>query len=60
CAKLIVKDKIILDELMRTRRLPIKNITKIMPLHRKKIERGRIYIIALVIAIVKKYSFIEL
>ncbi len=60
CAKMIVKDKIILDELMRTRRLPIKNITKIMPLHRKKIERGRIYIIALVIAIVKKYSFIEL
>jgi len=60
CAKMIVKDKNILDELMRTRRLPIKNITKIIPLHRKKIERGRIYIIALVIAIMKKYSFIEL
>jgi RNA polymerase sigma factor len=60
CAKMIVKDKNILDELMRTRRLPIKNIAKIVPLHRKKIERGRIYIIALVIAMVKKYSFIEL
>jgi RNA polymerase sigma factor len=60
CAKMIVKDKSILDELMRTKRLPIKNIAKIMPLHRKKIERGRIYIIALVIAIVKKYSFIDL
>jgi RNA polymerase sigma factor len=60
CAKMIAKDKSILDELMRTKRLPIKNIVKIMPLHRKKIERGRIYIIALVIAIVKKYSFIEL
>ena len=60
CAKMIAKDKAILDELMRTKRLPIKNIVKIMPLHRKKIERGRIYIIALVIAIVKNYSFIEL
>jgi len=60
CAKMIVNDKTILDELMRTGRLPIKNITKILPLHRKKIERGRIYIIALVIAIVKKYSFIGL
>lgn len=60
CAKMIVNDKTILDELMHTGRLPIKNITKIVPLHRKKIERGRIYIIALVIAIVKKYSFIEL
>lgn len=60
CAKMIAKDKSILGELMRTRRLPIKNIVEIMPLHRKKIERGRIYIIALVIAIVKKYSFIEL
>jgi RNA polymerase sigma factor len=59
CAKLIVSNKIMLDELLRTRRLPIKNIVNVMPLHRKKIERGRIYIIALVIAIMKKYSFIE-
>ena len=60
CAKMIAGDKSILDELMRTKRLPIKNIVKMMPLHRKKIERGRIYIIALIIAIVKNYSFIEL
>lgn len=60
CAKMIANDKNILNELMRTKRLPIKNITKMMPLHRKKIERGRIYIIALVVAIIKNYSFIEL
>jgi RNA polymerase sigma factor len=60
CAKMIANDENILNELMRTKRLPIKNIAKNTPLHRKKIERGRIYIIALVIAIVKKYSFIDL
>ncbi len=59
-AKIIAEDPDLLSELERNRRLPIKEIEKIVPVHRKKIERGRIYIIALVVAILKKCSFLEI
>ena len=59
-AKIIVEDPELLSELERKRRLPIKQIEKIVSIHRKKIERGRIYIIALVVAILKKCSFLEI
>ena len=59
-AILISRDKTLLDELYRTKRLPIKMLEKKLTIHRKKIERGRIYIIALVVAIVKKYSFLDM
>jgi RNA polymerase sigma factor len=56
----IALDDALTEELLRTRRLPIKKLENILPVHRKKIERGRIYIIAIVIAILKKYSFLDL
>ena len=59
-AKIITEDPDLLAELERKRRLPIKEIEKMVPVHRKKIERGRIYIIALVVAILKKCSFLEI
>jgi len=55
----IASDKTLLGELCKTKRLPIKQLEKLFPIHRKKIERGRIYIIALVLAIKNKLSFIE-
>ena len=59
-AFIIAGDETLLEELSRTKRLPIKRLEKIVPIHRKKIERGRIYIIALVVAIVKRYSFLDM
>lgn len=59
-AKQIAENTEMVEELFRTKRLPIKKIEKIMAVHRKKIERGRIYIIAIVVAILKKYSFLDL
>ncbi len=58
-AKLITERQDLLSDLKRTQRLPVKELEKIIPIHRKKIERGRIYIIAVVIAIINKFSFIE-
>lgn len=59
-AKIIVENPGLLSELEKKQRLPIKDIEKIVSIHRKKIERGRIYIIAIVIAILKKCSFLEI
>ncbi len=59
-ARIIVENPELLSELERKQRLPIKDIEKIVPIHRKKIERGRIYIIAIVIARLKKCSFLEI
>ena len=58
-AKLITERQDLLSDLKRTQRLPVKELEKIIPIHRKKIERGRIYIIAVIIAIINKFSFIE-
>ncbi len=59
-AKLIADNPRLLNDLERSKRLPIKELEKIIPLHRKKIERGRIYIIAMVIAIINKFSFLDI
>lgn len=59
-AKLIAGNEELLEELKKSKRLPINKIEKLFPLHRKKIERGRIYIIALVIVILNKFSFIDI
>lgn len=58
-AKIIIEDERLYNELQKNKRLPIRNIEKLAPIHRKKIERGRIYIIALIIAFKNKLSFIE-
>ncbi|MBI6873640.1 RNA polymerase sigma-I factor [Clostridium aciditolerans] len=58
-AQFIVRESDVLDNLVSTKRLPIKEIQQNIPIHRKKIERGRIYIIALVIVLIGDYKFIR-
>lgn len=58
-ARRIIADEKLFEDLCKTKRLPIKQLEKLFPIHRKKIERGRIYIIALVIAMKNKLSFLE-
>ncbi|MBN1298383.1 MAG: RNA polymerase sigma-I factor [Actinobacteria bacterium] len=59
-AVLIAGNQKLLAELEKNKRLPIKELEKLLSLHRKKIERGRIYIIALVVAIINRFNFLEL
>jgi RNA polymerase sigma factor len=59
-ARVIVDNKAILDSLLETKRLPIKEIGEIMELHRKKLERGRIYIIAMVLALLGDFSYLDI
>lgn len=58
-AKRIANDRQMLDFLMETQRLPVKLLRKKIPIHRNKLERGRIYIIAMVLAIVSGFSYIK-
>jgi len=58
-AELVIGDGKLYAELEKNKRLPIRNIEKLIPIHRKKIERGRIYIIALIIALKNRFSFLE-
>ena len=59
-ARIVVDNDNILNELMRTKRLPIGEIEKILKIHRKKLERGRIYIIAIVLAILSGLSYLDI
>lgn len=59
-AREIVKNNFMLKSLMTTRRLPIKDIEEIMPVHRKRLERGRIYIIAMVLAMTIDFSYMDI
>ncbi len=59
-ARRIAGNKDILDSLMQTGRLPIKQIKKEIDIHRKKLERGRIYIIAMVLAILADFSYLDM
>ncbi len=59
-ARMIAGDKDILGSLMQTGRLPIKEIEKEADIHRKKLERGRIYIIAMVLAILADFSYLDM
>jgi RNA polymerase sigma factor len=58
-ARIIVKNNHILQTLMETRKLPLKEIEDITWVHRKKLERGRIYIIAMVLAIINDLSYVD-
>jgi RNA polymerase sigma factor len=58
-AKIIVKNSDILKFMMETKKLPLKKLEKITWVHRKKMERGRIYIIAMVLAIINNLSYIK-
>jgi RNA polymerase sigma factor len=59
-ARMIAEDEVLLKNLMETKRLPIKEIEKEVQIHRKKVERGRIYIIAMVLAIKSGFSYMDI
>jgi len=59
-ANLIAGNPQLLNDIKRSKRLPIKELEKIIGLHRKKIERGRIYIIAMIVAIINNFSFLDI
>jgi RNA polymerase sigma factor len=59
-ARVIAKNESILKDLFRTRRLPVKEIENILSIHPKKLERGRIYILAMVLAIVGGFSYLDI
>ena len=59
-ARMIADDKVLLDGLMETKKLPVKEIEKQFQVHRKKVERGRIYIIAMVLAIISGFSYVDI
>ncbi|MCL4417187.1 MAG: RNA polymerase sigma-I factor [Actinobacteria bacterium] len=56
----IINNDNLLNELMRTKRLPVQGIEKILKIHRKKLERGRIYIIAIVLAVLNGLSYLDI
>jgi len=58
-ARLIIENEELLNILISTKRLPIKEIEKLTDLHRKKIERGRIYIISLIIVLMGDYPYLK-
>lgn len=58
-ALIIISNPSILEKLTKTKRLPIKDIQDIKKVHRKKIERGRIYIISSVIVLMGDYTYIK-
>jgi RNA polymerase sigma factor len=59
-ASMIVNDKALLNILLETKRLPIKEIEKRTFINRKKVERARLYIISMVLAIMTKVSYLEI
>lgn len=58
-ARLISRNEALYEQLIRTRRLPVKEIQKFFLLPRKRIETGRIYIIGLVIILKGDYLLIR-
>ena len=59
-ACMIAGDKALLNTLLETKRLPIKEIEKRTFINRKKVERARLYIISMVLAIMTKVSYLEI
>lgn len=55
----ITREDDLLDELMRTHRLPIKKISENRKIPRKKLERGRIYILSMIVILTGDYRFIR-
>ena len=59
-ARVIAGNDGILRTLLKTKRLPVKEIENIVSIHPKKLERGRIYIIAMVLAIITNLSYVDI
>jgi RNA polymerase sigma factor len=59
-ARVIAGNEGILNIFLNTKRLPIKEIENIVSIHPKKLERGRIYIIAMVLAILANLSYLDI
>jgi len=58
-AVLMTNDDQIMEELMRTHRLPINKIMDKTEIPRKKLERGRIYILSLIVVLTGDYRYIR-
>lgn len=58
-AQLIVNDSVLIKLIFNNKRLPIKEIQKQTLINRKKIERGRYYIIACVIILNGDFKFMQ-
>lgn len=58
-AVFLTRDDLLMDELMRTHRLPINKIIEKSKIPRKKLERGRIYILSLIVVLTGDYKFIR-
>ncbi|WP_165878409.1 RNA polymerase sigma-I factor [Natranaerovirga pectinivora] len=58
-AEFIAQDIDLLDEVKRNKRIPIKELEDNFKINRKKIERGRKYIIALVIILIGEFNLIR-
>ncbi len=59
-AKQVAEQPALMDHLLRTRRLPVKELTFSSGLHRKTIENGRRYIIAIALLLHQRERFIYL
>jgi len=59
-ARKIAGHQALLNSFMETKRIPIKELQKDFPIHRKKLERGRIYIIAMILAITSGFSYMDI
>ncbi len=55
----MIRDDDIMDELMRNHRLPINKIMDKIEIPRKKLERGRIYILSLIVVLTGDYRYIR-
>jgi len=58
-AKWIALSDDLMEELMRTHRLPIRKIVEKKEIPRKKLERGRIYIMSLIVVLTGDYRYIR-
>jgi RNA polymerase sigma factor len=59
-AAMIAKDEVLLKGFLDTKKLPLKEIEKAALINRKKVERARLYIIAMVLAILMNVSYLEI
>ncbi|SHK27713.1 RNA polymerase sigma-I factor [Desulforamulus aeronauticus] len=59
-AQQVADEPTLLGHLLRTKRLPVKELTLLSGLHRKTIEKGRRYIIAMALLLSQKERFIYL
>ena len=59
-AQQVADDPNLMEHLQRTKRLPVKELTLLSGLHRKTIEKGRRYIIAMALLLSQKERFIYL